>query len=231
MNRREAAAAGGGAEWYRYPEGSDSPAPPPLRDVRAPRLRAKHSEGRASGGLLCPPARVRLPTALAQWGGPGRCAQAQSQRRAHFEPGQFSPSGADGRELGAAPPGEAGAGWEGRRGAAGVWRRHRRLRAEEAVRSPRGHRWPGEPPTLLRRRKSLEPGRSGAGASPSATFCAVWGRKCRRRSPGRFSSTPLRMAPPSTGPALQSEWSRLGVAGAPAGLLALCGGRRPASLR
>lgn len=30
--------------------------------------------------------------------GPGRCAQAQARRRAHFEPGQVSPSGVAGRE-------------------------------------------------------------------------------------------------------------------------------------
>lgn len=185
-------------------------AAPPPRDVRAPPLRAARAAGRASGGLRSPHcACARLPRL--RMGRSGAVRAGAVPKKGTFWAWAAFPVGSCWRECGVAPPGEAGVGREGQRGTVGVWRRyHRHLPAEAPAYSPRGHRRREEPPTLLRRRKSLEPGRSGAGAPPSLPLRAVWGRKCRRRSPDRFSSTPLRMAPPSTGPALQSEWSRFG---------------------
>lgn len=209
MTRREAAAGGGGggAPPYRYPAGSDSPAPPPPRDVRTPQLRAKRGEGRASGRLLAPSARMRSPTALAHRAGRGG-ARRRSPKEGHIlSPGSFprweQPGGSSalfcrgrpalgGREGGAAArPGSGGG--------TGICL----LRRLPAAR--RGTGGEGSPRLCSAAGSPLEPGRSGAGASPSVTLCAVWGRKCRRRSPGRFSSTQLRMDPPSTGPALPSE--------------------------
>lgn len=118
-----------------------------------------------------------------------------------LSPGSFSPPGAVGAELGVAPPGRPG---RRPRCAGAAASRARLLLGEAAARCSGAE---GRPRSLLRVGKSVGPGRSGAAAAPSVTLCAGRGATCPRRSQGRSSSTPLRMAPPSTGPALPSEWS------------------------
>lgn len=198
----------------RHPQGSDNPGEPLAGRGRGPlRSRSPAAAPRRAAPRGQSPLRARLqrgfsrrtapaPRAAAAHGEGRGGARRRSPAEGHIlSPGSFSRLGAAGRELDAAPPGEAGAGREARRG--------RGLLAAQApvcgAGCLRGHRRRGQPPTLPRRGRSLEPGRSGAGASPSVSLRAVCGRRCRRRSPGRFSSIPLPMDPLSTGPALQSE--------------------------
>lgn len=134
----------------------------------------------------------------------GRCAQPQCRGRAHFEPGQFFSVGScrygarcrSARQIGAD-------------GSTAALRRSGGVVASASCReaAPCCSGAEGRLRSLLRLGKSLGPGRSGAAAVPSVTICAGRGGTCPRRSRGRSSSTPLRMAPPSTGPALPSEWS------------------------